>query len=118
MFKLISLVIFIAASATTPAAAKNIMTDGTLTCATWATSRSSKRADILEGYLIGLMNGLALGSGTDFWDADGQMLERAQVLYWMDVYCQGHPLSDVTVGAITLMNERSNNAYSRRVSSY
>lgn len=96
-------------------ACADITINSPLDCATWAKSRSENRADALEAYMVGLMNGLAVGSGTEFWNAGADLLKREQVYFWFDRFCANKPLSYVFEGAIDLMNERTNGAYSRRV---
>ncbi|NKK41689.1 hypothetical protein [Rhizobium leguminosarum] len=86
-----------------------------MNCAQWAEARKVRSSNVYETYLLGLLNGLSVGSGTEFWFARGAELKREQVFYWMDVYCQAHPLSEVITGAVTLMNENTGNEYSRRV---
>ncbi|QKK31870.1 hypothetical protein FE844_020800 [Rhizobium indicum] len=92
-----------------------ITTEGTLNCAQWAEARKVRASNVYEAYLQGLLNGLSLGSGTEFWSAEGKDLKREQVFYWMDVYCEAHPLSEVITGAVVLMNENTGNTYSQRV---
>ncbi|MBX5008745.1 hypothetical protein HJB67_01905 [Rhizobium lentis] len=92
-----------------------ITTVGTLNCAQWAEARKVKASKVYEAYLLGTLNGLSIGSGTEFWDAKGIELKGEQVFYWMDVYCQAHPLSEVVKGAVDLINENTDNEYLRRV---
>lgn len=100
----------------TPAASRTgINIEGRLNCAQWAEARKIRNSNVYESYLLGLLNGLSVGSGTEFWFAKGDELKREQVFYWMDVYCQAHPLSDVFAGAVALMNENTDNEYFRRV---
>jgi hypothetical protein len=82
-------------------------------CGTWHRSRSERTSQILEGYVQGLMNGLALGSGVEFWRAQSNSVNIDQVSLWIDKYCTDNPLSDVVAASVTLMNERTGGAYSR-----
>ncbi|TAU91259.1 hypothetical protein ELI41_23335 [Rhizobium leguminosarum] len=108
--------IFALACLSSPAASRSgISVEGTLNCAQWAEARKVRASNVYETYVLGLLNGLSVGSGTEFWFARGAELKREQVFYWMDVYCQAHPLSEVFTGAVTLMNENTGNEYSRRV---
>jgi hypothetical protein len=90
---------------------QGIVTEGRLDCGLWVKARSDRRAETLEHYFLGLMNGLAVGTRVEFWRADGQKISREQVYLWMDNYCRQTPLSSVIEGAIKLMNERTKSTY-------
>ena len=94
-----------------PAHSAGIYTSGPLDGGSWAENRTQGTAVVFEGYLQGTMNGLALGSGTEFWNATGSMLKPEQVFLWMDKFCRENPLKDVINGAVTLMNEHTDGAY-------
>lgn len=96
------------------AAAQGIYVEGRQDCALWVEARKKDTAVALEHYLVGLLNGLSLGSGIEFWHAQGVPVSRDQVFLWMDNYCQGQPLSTAVAGAIEIINERTNNAWTRR----
>ena len=57
---------------------------------------------------------MSMGSGVDFWGIKGG-LSREQVFLWMDNYCRTEPLNNVVQGAVKLMHERTDGAYSRAV---
>ncbi|MGR9412219.1 hypothetical protein [Rhizobium leguminosarum] len=99
-----------------PAAAGGVNVQAPLNCAQWAEARKMNSSNVYEAYLVGLLNGLSVGSGTEFWFATGAELKRQQAFYWMDVYCQAHPLADVFTGTVALMNENTKDEYYRRVS--
>ena len=83
--------------------AQTITVDINYSCASWAEIRNNGSPSyILEFWLSGLMTGLSLGSGNDLWGS----LNRKQVVFWMDRYCDNNPLSETTLGAATLMLER------------
>jgi len=44
---------------------------GKVDCGTWMKGRSEKTASNLEAHLQGLLNGMVLGSGVEFWNAGG-----------------------------------------------
>jgi hypothetical protein len=94
-------------------AQQGITAEGITDCASWVTSRTAGRAEYLEHYLLGLLNGLALGSGIEFWRAGGVKVSREQAYLWMDNYCRNNPLSNPITGAFALMNERTGNALAR-----
>lgn len=91
---------------TSTQAAEGIFIEGTLDCGQWLEARAARRSQILEGYLIGFFNGMALGTNTNFWDAGGIRISREQVFFWMDKYCREAPLSHVITGASRLHAER------------
>jgi hypothetical protein len=97
-----------------PAAAQGVVMEGTLDCGMWVKARNHRTADNLEHYLVGLLNGMVLGSAIEFWRAGGTKVSREQIFLWMDNYCRSTPLSDVIVGAVALMNERTHNAWAIR----
>jgi hypothetical protein len=81
----------------------NIYTQGLLDCAQWIAGRKdSPTASNYEHFLLGLMNGMALGSRVEFWNASGVLLSRQQVYLWMDNYCAKNPLKHVIEGASVL----------------
>ena len=83
--------------------AQTITVDINYSCASWAEIRNDGSPSyILEFWLSGLMTGLSLGSGNDLWGS----LNRKQVVFWMDRYCDNNPLAETTIGATTLMLER------------
>ena len=67
----------------------------------WVKARTAQRSSNLEGFLQGLLNGLALGGGIEFWRAGGGSVSPEQVFLWMDNYCRGAPLSDITRGSMS-----------------
>lgn len=98
------------------AAAQGVLIDGKLDCGDWVEARNSQRSQIYEGVLVGLLNGMALGSGVEIWEGRGIRMSRTQAFLWMDNYCRTNPLNVVTAGAVALANEKSNGAYRRAVS--
>lgn len=68
----------------------------------------------LEHFLTGLLNGMSIGSGIEFWHASNRPITREQANFWMDKFCTEHPLDDLYTGATQLMNERSNGLYGKR----
>jgi hypothetical protein len=99
-----------------PAQDKSITVKGVLDCGTWIRARANIRSsNVLEGFLRGFMNGLAMGSGTEFWNARGNSIKEEQVFLWMDTFCGKNPLSSVIEGAIALMDEQTGGAYFRKL---
>ena len=79
---------------------------GALDCGTWLEAR---RAGLVraEGWLVGVLNGVTIGSGIEFWQAGDGMITNDQLFYWMDKYCRENPLNDVMDGVGKLFNERT-----------
>jgi hypothetical protein len=90
------------------AATSGVNVESYADCGQWVQSRTNNEAVVLQGYVIGLINGLALGHQVEFWTAEGRpALSQDAVFLWMDGFCRGHPLDDVVHGAVTLYRERS-----------
>lgn len=87
--------------------AQGVIVEGGLDCGEWVEARTKSTSGHIEHYLLGLMNGLALGHGVEFWRADGTKISRKAVYLWMDGYCRQNPLSHVVTGAVSLYMERS-----------
>jgi hypothetical protein len=77
------------------------------TCADWIEARTSKRADILEGWTMGTLNGLALGYGLEFWRSPKGRIEPNQAYLWLDNWCRQNPLSVAVTGIVRLFDERT-----------
>ena len=86
-----------------PANAVSLMTN--VNCADWAKHRNDMNtiSALMEGVLIGTLNGLSLASGDEFWEG----LDPDQAFFWMDRYCDKNPLAYMWQGATTLMDERT-----------
>ncbi|MFZ3320740.1 MAG: hypothetical protein WA190_00100 [Usitatibacter sp.] len=80
-------------------------------CGTWTNGQGTNVADYQHFYLTGLMDGLALGRGREFWRADGIEVSRDQVALWMDKYCRENPLNYVITGAVQLFDERTKSKF-------
>ena len=88
--------------------AQYITMGASYTCAGWAEARDTPMTNLISEYwLVGLMNGLAIGSGKDFW----ANIEQNQLIFWMDRYCDNNPLGNTVTGAGDLMIERFGNGW-------
>lgn len=96
-----------------PRTSAQITAEGGVDCATWVMGRKENRAVVLESFLIGVLNGMSMGSRIEFWSTGGNELKREQVFLWMDNYCQRSPLKGLYAGAIEMINERTNDAWNR-----
>jgi hypothetical protein len=93
-------------AAPAPALPQGIIVEGIPDCGLWVKARSTDRSAILEEWLVGFLNGIAVGTQTEFWHAGGIPINREQVYLWMDKYCREEPLSRVIEGAFRLHAER------------
>src|SRR5262249_41007980 len=93
-----------------PATAESVWVEGLPDCGTWVQARTAAKARVLEAYLLGVLNGAAIGAQLEFWLAGGILVNREQVYLWMDNYCRNSPLSNIVEGAGALMNERTKGA--------
>jgi hypothetical protein len=79
-----------------------------LDCGQWIEARKNSGSSALELYILGLLNGLSLGTGVEFWRSGGQSKPSREAIYlWIDNYCTANPLEDVFEAAIALYIERS-----------
>jgi hypothetical protein len=112
-YQLAAAIVVLAVGWAQPASAQVIVMSESLDCGLWIKARSQKSSVVLEGYVQGLLNGLAFGAKIDFWKAGGILVSPEQVYLWMDKYCLNEPLSDTFQGAVVLFNERTGNALQR-----
>ena len=99
------------------ASAAQVYLGGKVDCGMWIDARSKRQALALEHYLLGLLNGMVMGSGIEFWRAKGIEVSREQVNLWMDFFCRSQPLKSIEQGAPMLYDERTDGAWSRHVQS-
>lgn len=91
----------------------SVWTSGNLDCGSWIMAREAKMSQAIEDYIVGLMNGLALGREVELWHAKGATTQE-QVFLWFDNYCRMNPLSNPTGdGARKLADELSDGDFSR-----
>jgi len=87
--------------------AEGIIVSGALDCGTWIEGRTANRAMALEHYAQGLINGLALGWGREFWQARGTSVSPKQVWLWIDKYCRDNPLDSIVSASYALFKEHT-----------
>lgn len=105
---LATLALLVVFSFARPGRAQGIHVEGgSLDCGQWVTGRAERQSVVLEGFVIGLLNGLALGHAIEFWRADRRPVSREAVYLWLDGYCRNHPLDSIVTGAMDLYSERS-----------
>lgn len=81
--------------------------EGPIDCGLWIEGRTARTSDVFEGYVIGMLNGLAFGAWREFWEAGGTPVSRPAVFLWLDNYCRDNPLRGLSVGIIDLFRERA-----------
>ena len=81
---------------------------GSRDCGAWLEVREEHplSAGLYEFWLVGLLDGVSLNSGIEFWEA-GDGVTPNQVYYWTDKYCRENPLNDVMDGARLLFHEKT-----------
>lgn len=79
------------------------------TCADWVEARTTRRAQILETWAQGTLNGIAFGSNIDFWRSPKGAIEPNQAYLWLDRWCRDNPLGFLIGGVVALFDERTDN---------
>ena len=102
----LSVLIFVVIATAPSAQAQGVLVMGRLDCGEWVEARKGGKAVSVEHWVIGTLNGLALGKQREFWKANGVEVSQEAVFLWMDNYCNAHPLDLVTAGIVTLFRER------------
>ena len=88
------------------AAQEGLRVEGGFDCGVWAIARKEHQAQILEHYLLGLIDGLVLGMSIDLWRAGGAALDRDQANLWMDRFCASDIHRSLPQGALEFAYER------------
>lgn len=78
MIKLIPFLLFLAFSGSPQA--QEIFIEGTLDCGEWTNARKKDRAMALEHFLVGVVNGYAIGRSVEIWRGKGLAVSREQFL--------------------------------------
>ena len=87
-------------------AQESLRVEGGFDCGVWAIARKEHQAQILEHYVVGLIDGLALGMSVDLWRVGGVALDREQVYLWMDRFCASDIHLFMHQGALEFAYER------------
>ena len=91
---------------------------GVVDCGSWLTARKEDRSKTIESYLLGLVDGMALGSMKDIRSGlNGISVNREQLFFWMDEWCKKNPLKGATEGTFAFADERTGGAYRERFNS-
>ncbi len=79
---------------------------GFYNCASWAEIRNGDYTSIApEHWLVGYLDGLAVGSGKDIWGPSQGNITDKQVFFWMDRNCANNPFDSLPVAAFKLMTD-------------
>lgn len=109
------LVIVMLLMSSVTAGAQGVMTNGgTMDCGKWLSARKSMTANYYEHYLLGIVDGLALGRWVDVWAGKGGQVTTEQFYYWMDAYCEKNPLDMTITGAVNFADEMSNGVFKKK----
>jgi hypothetical protein len=84
-----------------------VQIEGLSDCGDWLASRQQRTAIALQNFAIGMLNGLALGEGKEFWRADGRPLSRDAVYFSIDGYCRLHPTDLLITPIVVLFKDRT-----------
>lgn len=97
------------------ASAQGIETKGgNVDCGKWLSARKSNTASYYEHYLLGYIDGLAVGRWVDVWAGKGGRVTSEQFYYWMDAYCEKKPLDMTLTGAFNFADEMSDGIFKKK----
>ncbi len=82
-----------------------IVKGGSIDCGKWLTARKTNTANYYEYYLLGIVDGLALGRAVDIWTGKNGRITSEQFYYWLDSYCEKNPLNMTITGAFNFADE-------------
>jgi hypothetical protein len=94
--------------------AQGIFIQGNIDCGMWIEARSKRMAITFEHFIVGMVNGLAVGSELDIWRGKGIAVTQEQYFYWMDGYCKNKPLNSVLQGVNDFANEMTDGRFIKR----
>lgn len=92
---------------TSHAQAQGVMVEGQVDCGLWVKARTDQRSVSLEHFVLGLLDGLAMGHNVEFWRAHGSNVSRDSVFLWIDNYCHANPLKSAIEATAELYTEQS-----------
>ena len=84
-----------------------VVIEGVVDCRDWTEGRAEHTSVNLEHYVLGLLNGLALGRGREFLSSGVSNFSAQQAYQWMDDYCKANPQKQVMTGAGELFEKRT-----------
>ena len=93
--------------------AQSIFIEGTANCGTWLEARTAKMAGNLESFVLGNVNGLAVGRLIDIWRFKKSNVSREQLYFWMDEYCRKNALKGILEGSLSFADEMTNGEFGK-----
>jgi hypothetical protein len=91
---------------------------GKVDCGSWLNARKADSSKNIESYVLGLVDGMALGSMKNIRRGlNGISVNREQLFFWMDEWCRKNPLGTTSQGAFVFADERTGGAYGNRFKS-
>ena len=91
--------------------ANTITVRGSIDCGDWLKAREVQQSSLYETYVIGVVNGMAIGRLIDLWNFEGISVSDNQVFYWLDNYCKRKPLKDVNSALFDFADERTDGVW-------
>ena len=84
---------------------------GSLDCGVWVHARQENRgqARVYESYVLGFLDGIAVGEDREFWSGKARTVSRDAAYLWVDNYCRSNPLSMVVTAVFKLFKESAKN---------
>lgn len=109
-------ILLLTVSLATPVRAQEIWLHQDVDCGSWIQARESRNAEAAawEFLVVGMLNGMSMGSAEDFWKATGLDISDDQAFLWVDKYCRENPLNSVILAVIGLFRERTGWTGTRR----
>ena len=79
-------------------------------CGQWLQYRQAGHSEVHEAYVVGLINGMSMGSGVSIWSEMGEPTKE-QAFYWLDEYCRTNPLELTSQAVAAFANQVTHDAY-------
>jgi hypothetical protein len=108
MKKTIAAIVFFISTITN---AQLIYVEGNPNCGSWLEARTAKMASNLESFVLGYVNGLAVGRSIDIWRFKKSSVSREQLYFWMDEYCRKNSLKGILDGSMDFTSEMTNGEF-------
>ena len=87
-----------------------IIVMGQVGCSYWTAQRNIQRAELLEQWVLGFLDGLSLADKKQFWDKGDPASQWKAVYSAMDGYCAANPDKTVLQGATQFYTWRTHPA--------
>src|SRR5277367_5309294 len=97
-------------AALTPAHAGGVFAPLGPDCGQWLTARQARQSSVYEGYVVGMLIGMSMGSGISIWGSPQSPVHQNQVFFWLDEYCRTNPLGNTMIALVVFANQVTDNA--------